>query len=340
MSAVALPRVSGGHDEHGHLEEFRTDPIGLMQRVRDECGDVGTFQLAGKQVVLLSGSHANEFFFRAGDDDLDQAKAYPFMTPIFGEGVVFDASPERRKEMLHNAALRGEQMKGHAATIEDQVRRMIADWGEAGEIDLLDFFAELTIYTSSACLIGKKFRDQLDGRFAKLYHELERGTDPLAYVDPYLPIESFRRRDEARNGLVALVADIMNGRIANPPTDKSDRDMLDVLIAVKAETGTPPVLGRRDHRHVHLDDVRRPSHQLGYGFVDADRVDAPSRRLRGRDRRTRRAVRRRPIGEFPCAAPDSAAGKRAERDAAPAPSADHPHASGQGRVRGARPPDS
>lgn len=239
MSAVALPRVSGGHDEHGHLEEFRTDPIGLMQRVRDECGDVGTFQLAGKQVVLLSGSHANEFFFRAGDDDLDQAKAYPFMTPIFGEGVVFDASPERRKEMLHNAALRGEQMKGHAATIEDQVRRMIADWGEAGEIDLLDFFAELTIYTSSACLIGKKFRDQLDGRFAKLYHELERGTDPLAYVDPYLPIESFRRRDEARNGLVALVADIMNGRIANPPTDKSDRDMLDVLIAVKAETGTP-----------------------------------------------------------------------------------------------------
>lgn len=191
MSAVALPRVSGGHDEHGHLEEFRTDPIGLMQRVRDECGDVGTFQLAGKQVVLLSGSHANEFFFRAGDDDLDQAKAYPFMTPIFGEGVVFDASPERRKEMLHNAALRGEQMKGHAATIEDQVRRMIADWGEAGEIDLLDFFAELTIYTSSACLIGKKFRDQLDGRFAKLYHELERGTDPLAYVDPQPP-ESYR----------------------------------------------------------------------------------------------------------------------------------------------------
>lgn len=104
MSAVALPRVSGGHDEHGHLEEFRTDPIGLMQRVRDECGDVGTFQLAGKQVVLLSGSHANEFFFRAGDDDLDQAKAYLFMTPIFGEGVVFDASPERRKEMLHNAS--------------------------------------------------------------------------------------------------------------------------------------------------------------------------------------------------------------------------------------------
>jgi sterol 14-demethylase len=234
-----VPRVSGGHVEHGHLEEFRTDPIGLMKRVREECGDVGSFQLAGKHVVLLSGAEANEFFFRASDDDLDQAEAYPFMTPIFGKGVVFDASPERRKEMLHNAALRGEQMKGHASTIENEVRRMIADWGKAGEIDLLDFFAELTIYTSSACLIGRKFRDELDGRFARLYHELERGTDPLAYVDPYLPIESFRRRDEARKGLVALVQAIMDNRIANPPSDKRDRDMLDVLITVKDDDGNP-----------------------------------------------------------------------------------------------------
>src|SRR6476659_6254470 len=30
----------------------------------------------------------------------------------------------RRKEMLHNAALRGEQMKGHATTLEREVRRM------------------------------------------------------------------------------------------------------------------------------------------------------------------------------------------------------------------------
>jgi sterol 14-demethylase len=239
MTTLTVPRVSGGEEEHGHLEEFRTDPIGLMTRVREECGDVGVFQLAGKQVVFLSGAEANEFFFRSSDDDLDQAAAYPFMTPIFGEGVVFDTDPERRKEMLHNAALRGEQMKGHATTIEAEVRRMTADWSDSGEIDLLDFFAELTIYTSSACLIGKKFRDQLDGRFARLYHQLEQGTDPLCYVDTYLPIESFRLRDEARLGLVELVQEIMNDRIANPPKDKSDRDMLDVLVTIKDEADSP-----------------------------------------------------------------------------------------------------
>ena len=100
----------------------------IDERVRDECGDFGIFHLANKKVVMLSGAEANEFFFRAADEDMDPAEAYPFMTPIFGEGVSYDISPERRKEMLHNNALRGERMKGHAATIENEVHRMIAEW--------------------------------------------------------------------------------------------------------------------------------------------------------------------------------------------------------------------
>ncbi len=80
-------------DGHGHLAEMRVDPIGLFERVRAECGDIGRFRLADKDVVLVSGAEANEQFFRAPDSTLDQAAAYPFMTPIFGKGVVFDASP-------------------------------------------------------------------------------------------------------------------------------------------------------------------------------------------------------------------------------------------------------
>ena len=70
MTLVKPQRVSGGEEEHGHLAEFRTDPIALMRRVRAECGDVGAFELAGRDVVLLSGAEANEFFFRAGDDSI------------------------------------------------------------------------------------------------------------------------------------------------------------------------------------------------------------------------------------------------------------------------------
>jgi sterol 14-demethylase len=238
---IELPRASGEGNPAGtgHLEELRVDPIGLMERTRAECGDVGVFRLADRDVVLLTGPEANEIFFRAPDEDLDQAEAYPFMTPIFGEGVVFDASPEERRKALHNQALRDKFMRGHAATIAAEVDRMTARTPDGGAIDLLDWFAELTIYTSSACLIGKRFREQLDERFATLYHDLERGTDAIAYVDPHADIESFHARDRARAGLVELVQGIMDGRAAEPPPAKEDRDLLDVLMSIKDEDGSP-----------------------------------------------------------------------------------------------------
>ena len=240
MSAEEVKQASFAipDDGFGHLAEMRVDPIGLFHRVREECGDIGRFRLADRDVVMVSGAEANEQFFRAPDSTLDQAAAYPFMTPIFGKGVVFDASPERRQEMLRNSALRGEQMRGHATTIENEINRMVAEWGDEGEIDLLDWFAELTIYTTSSCLIGPKFREELDSRFAHLYHDLERGTDALAYVDPYLPIESFARRDEARIGLVALVQDIMDRRRAAGKAPREERDLLDVLMWLRNEDGT------------------------------------------------------------------------------------------------------
>ena len=240
FSALREPaRVTGGEGDLGHMDELRTDPIGLFWRVREECGDLGIFRIADRDICLASGAAANEAFFRAPDEKLDQAAAYPFMKPVFGEGVVFDASPERRSEMLHNQALRGEHMRGHAVTIPREVRRMIDKWGDEGEIDLLEWFSELTIYTSSACLVGPKFREELDERFAKLYHDLERGTDPHAYIDAYADIEAFRMRDAARAGLVELVSGIMDGRIANPPADKEDRDLLDVLVSIKNDDGSP-----------------------------------------------------------------------------------------------------
>ena len=238
-TATTPPLVSGGDDDTGHLEELRTDPIGLMQRTRDECGDVGELRFADKEVVLVSGADANEVFFRATEEELNQAEAYPFMTPVFGEGVVFDATPEERSRMLHNQSLRDKFMRGHAETITAELDRMLADWGDEGEIDLLDWFAELFIYTSSACLIGKKFRDELDSSYVDLFHDLERGTDALAYVDPYMDIESFRRRDAARAMLVERIEAIRDRRLAEPAPAKDDMDLVDVLLSIRDEDGNP-----------------------------------------------------------------------------------------------------
>jgi len=230
------PRLSGRLPLLGHLLQLRRAPVELLQRCREECGEVGEIDLAGHPLVMLYGEEAQEVFFRASEEQLDQAAAYPFMKPVFGPGVVFDATPEQRKQALRNRSLRDQAMRGHAETIARETERMLERWGDAGEVDLLDFFAELTIYTSSACLIGPEFREHLTPELIPIFRDLERGTDAFAYVNPHLPLPSFRKRDRARRRLVEILEGIFEEReAAGVETD----ELFHVLRRLRTPEGQP-----------------------------------------------------------------------------------------------------
>jgi sterol 14-demethylase len=230
------PVLSRGWPLLGHLQELRRRPIELFARARRECGEIAELNFAGNRVVLLSGEEAQEAFFRGSDEQLDQAAAYPFMSPIFGRGVLFDATPEQRKQGLRNQSLRDSFMRGHAEVIAAETRGMMEKLGDAGEIDLLDFFSELTIYTSSACLIGKEFRQELSPEYFRVFYELEKGTDAIAYVNPHLPLPAFRQRDRARRRLVGLLSGVFARRAAQP---SGKRELFDVLLSLKLPDGSP-----------------------------------------------------------------------------------------------------
>ena len=232
----APPVLSGGWPFLGHLQELRKRPIELFARTKRECGEIGELNFAGNRVVLLSGESAQEAFFRGSDEQLDQAAAYPFMAPIFGKGVLFDATPEQRKQGLRNQSLRDSFMRGHAEVIAGETERMMAKLGDSGELDLLDFFSELTIYTSSACLIGKEFREELSPEYFRVFYELEKGTDAIAYVNPDLPLPQFRKRDRARRRLVELLGAVFERRAQNPG---GKRELFDVLLSLELPDGKP-----------------------------------------------------------------------------------------------------
>jgi sterol 14-demethylase len=230
------PMLSRSWPGLGHLLELRKRPIELFQRVRDELGEIGEINFAGNRVVMMMGEEAQEAFFRGSDEQLDQGAAYPFMTPVFGEGVVFDGTPEQRKQALRNQSLTAKFMKGHAETIAREVERKMDSLGDEGEVDLLDFFAELTMYTSSACLIGREFREELTPEYFQTFYELEKGTDAIAYVNPYLPLPVFKARDRARQRLVELLGEVFDKRAQDP---NSNNELFDILLSLKDEDGNP-----------------------------------------------------------------------------------------------------
>ena len=237
QDAQEPPRLKGAKPFVGHIGEFGKNPHEFMMNLRAKLGDIAEFKMFHQSMVLLTGVEASEAFYRAPDEQLDQGAAYKIMTPIFGAGVVFDAPIKKKNQQLQMLmpALRDKPMRTYSDIIVEEVEQLIAGWGDQGEIDLLEFTKELTIYTSSHCLLGPEFRHELNKEFAEIYHDLEQGIQPIAYVFPNLPLPVFRRRDKARQRLQGLVTEIMERRAK---TRSESPNVFQTLIDASYEDGT------------------------------------------------------------------------------------------------------
>ncbi|MAQ16330.1 MAG: cytochrome P450 [Sandaracinus sp.] len=208
------PRLNRELPLVGHMAEFVKNPFALLQRAQREGGELVALRLLHQDVVLATGPEANEAFFRAPDDQLCRREAYKLMTPIFGEGVVFDAPGPRLEEQMRMVMrmLRDQRMRGYPPIICDETRKQVSSWGERGEVDLLELMKDVTMYASSRCLIGDEFRDGMSHAFHEAYDHLEKAIHPVAYIYPHAPLPAFKRRDAARRRLVERVEAIIARR--------------------------------------------------------------------------------------------------------------------------------
>jgi sterol 14-demethylase len=232
----APPRVSGALPIVGHALDFARDLLGLLERAQQECGEVAGLKVFNKSVVLMSGVNAQEAMFRAPDEVLSPNEAYKMMVPVFGKDIVYDAPPARMNEQLGllRPALQDKRMRTYGEIVAEETRAAVADWGERGEIDLVDFCAKLTNFTSTHCLIGREFREEMSDEFARVYYDLERGIMPAAYIHPNLPLPSFRKRDKARVRLVAMIGEIVERR---KQRGDSGEDFLQTLMDAEYKNG-------------------------------------------------------------------------------------------------------
>ena len=90
------PALNGGLPLLGHMIPFARNPFLFMKRVSDELGEIAQFKIFNQRMILLTGDEASTLFYRSSDEQLDQSAAYKLMTPIFGEGIVFDAPIEAK----------------------------------------------------------------------------------------------------------------------------------------------------------------------------------------------------------------------------------------------------
>ena len=202
------PLLSGGLPVVGHTVEFVRSTIDLLTRAQRELGDVAAFEVVGRKMVAVFGPEAQRGGVpRRPTPQLSPSEAYKIMTPVFGKDVVYDAPPEKMAEQLKMLlpALKDRRMRTYGEIVVEEVEQSIAGWGDAGVIDFVEYCRVLTNFTSSHCLLGREFRKGMTEEFAAVYHDLERGVTPLAYLNAHLPMPSFRERDRARVRLVEMI---------------------------------------------------------------------------------------------------------------------------------------
>ena len=121
------PRLKGGLPLLGHMVDFARNPYRFMKNASEEGGEVVAFKMFNQNIVLLTGPEASNAFYRAPDEQLDQSAAYKLMTPIFGEGIVFDAPIERKNEQLRMLmpSLQISAMRTHSTKVVQEVEDII-----------------------------------------------------------------------------------------------------------------------------------------------------------------------------------------------------------------------
>lgn len=108
-----------------------------------------------------------------------------------------------------------------------------------GKIDISTVMGELIINSASRCLMGKEIREALKtGRVAKLYHDLDRGFQPINFLLPGLTfLPSYRKRDIAQKEMSNLFMSIIKRR--RDENDHSNPDLLQFLMEQSYKDGTP-----------------------------------------------------------------------------------------------------
>ncbi|KAG2365574.1 hypothetical protein BDR07DRAFT_1481188 [Suillus spraguei] len=244
----------------GSSISYGNDPLNFFFKCREKYGDVFTFTLLGRKVTVALGVKGNNFVLGGKSTAFSAEDAYTHLTtPVFGKDVVYDVPNEvfMEQKKFVKVGLSTESFRAYVSMFEQEVDVFMRsdqafiiwqmnDINEWGCFDVTDVMAQITILTASRTLQGKEVRSGLDKSFSALYNDLDGGFTPLNFMFPNLPLESYRRRDEAHKKMSQYYTDIIRKRRESGHCDEPD--MISALMDQKYRDGRP----FRDHEVAHL----------------------------------------------------------------------------------------
>ncbi|AET40448.1 sterol 14-demethylase Ecym_6045 [Eremothecium cymbalariae DBVPG len=222
----------------GSAVSYGMEPYKFFAKCQKQYGDSFAFVLLGRVMTVHLGPKGHEFVLNARLAEVSAEEAYTKLTtPVFGSGVVYDCPNHRlmeQKKFCKNA-LSTDAFRRYVPIIEDEVTKYFQNSkyfrineSDGGRAHVMETQPEMTIFTASRTLLGDELRAMLDTDFAYLYSDLDKGFTPLNFVFSNLPLDHYRKRDNAQKVISSTYMRLIKKRREN--NDIHDRDLIDALM--------------------------------------------------------------------------------------------------------------
>ncbi|KAL8736915.1 MAG: hypothetical protein Q9181_002211 [Wetmoreana brouardii] len=238
----------------GSTVTYGIDPYKFFFDCQAKYGDVFTFILLGRKVTVYLDAKGNQFILNGKLKDLNAEEIYSVLTtPVFGKDVIYDIPNakfmEQKKFIKYGFST--EALKSYVPLMQDEIQDFLHRTnvfnGASGTLNIPPIMAQITLFTAARSLQGSEVREKLDTTFAKLFHDLDDGFQPVNFMLPWLPLPQNRRRDKAQQKMTQIYTDIINKRRASKQ-GKDSEDMIWNLMDAVYKDGTP----LPDHEIAHM----------------------------------------------------------------------------------------
>jgi cytochrome P450 len=225
-----------GHWILGTLREFRQDMLAFYTRIAREYGDVVSFRLGPKQLVLLNHPDFIEQVLVTENRKFIKHYAFRLLRPTLGDGLVISEGDFwLRQRRLMQPAFSRQRIDGFGSTIVDYTTQMIDSWQPGSTRDL---HADMTKLAMS--IVTKTLLDVDTGDSARVVSKsvdvlMEDFNDRFqsAFPPPFwLPVPRNLHLKRHVRRLDAIILDIIRQR----REEGRDRgDLLSMLVEARDE---------------------------------------------------------------------------------------------------------
>ena len=215
---------------------LRSDPLGFIQGLARDYGDISHIRAPGEHVVLLNHPQLVKDLLVTHQRNFRKGRGLERAKRLLGEGLLTsEAETHLRQRRLIQPAFHKERIASYASAMTEYADRVQRSWKDGSRIDAAEEMMRLTLgivgrtlfdtdVESQARDVGEALTDVLDSFWTTML--------PFPNLLEKLPIPVVQRGKAARDRLDAIIFGLIALRRRNP----GDRgDLLSMLIMAQDE---------------------------------------------------------------------------------------------------------